>query len=60
MNAEVSGPGCTSNNRKRSTPGLGDILGAHALYPFTCPTDPAEQQSDRYRLVCPSIRIFYP
>jgi hypothetical protein len=26
MDSESSGPGCTSNNRKRSTPGLGDIL----------------------------------
>lgn len=54
-------PGCTRNNRKGATVGLGDVLGVHELYPFTCPTETtSDEEADRYRLVCPTIRIFAP
>jgi hypothetical protein len=42
-----------------STLGLGDVLGAKALYPWTCPPEGAPIP-DRYKRVCPSITIFAP
>lgn len=47
--------------RSRSTLGLGDALGAKALYPWRCPKiSRGERYPKRYRNVCSSITIFAP
>lgn len=44
-----------------STLGLGDILGAKELYPWSCPKiKRGRSYPSAYRYVCPSIRVFSP
>lgn len=47
--------------RQFSTLGLGDVLGAKALYPWSCPAaGPGQSLPPVYRYLCPSITIFSP
>lgn len=56
----ADGPGA-QGQRKKSTLGLGDILGARALYPWRCPR-PTQYGSypPAYRSLCPRITVYVP
>ncbi|MBI4872731.1 MAG: hypothetical protein HY814_14325 [Candidatus Riflebacteria bacterium] len=61
INCETPPNGTGEDDRHMVTLGLGVVLGAKFLYPWTCPNpSPDGSYPARYRLLCPSVQIFVP